>query len=113
MLTIKTSQSIRFARQPAKLQRKKGGGSMYIPIPVVLGAVALILVLLLIRHGGRRREDLLEPPAAVQIPEALASEVRGLMAQGHKLSAIKLVREKSGLDLKEAKDFVEQLDPKS
>ena len=76
---------------------------MYIPIPIVLGAVALILVLLLTCHGGRRREDLLEPPAAVQIPEALASEVRTLLAQHHKLSAIKLVRERSGLGLKEAK----------
>ena len=86
---------------------------MYIPIPIVLGAVALILVLLITRRGGRRREDLLEPPAAVQIPEALAREVRTLLAQGHKLSAIKLVRERSSLGLKEAKDVVERLEPDS
>src|SRR5688500_8443119 len=107
------SQSSRFVRHPAKLGWKKGGNSMYIPIPIVIGAVALILVLLLMRRGRAGRRDLLEPPAAMQIPAVLADEARILLAQGDKIAAIELVREQSGLGLKESKDFVERLEPDS
>jgi large subunit ribosomal protein L7/L12 len=86
---------------------------MYIPIPIVIGAVALILVLLLMRRGRAGRRDLLEPPAAMQIPAVLADEARILLAQGDKIAAIELVREQSGLGLKESKDFVERLEPDS
>jgi Ribosomal protein L7/L12 C-terminal domain len=37
-------------------------------------------------------------------------EVRGLLAQGQKIAAIKLVRQQTGSGLKDAKDFVEALE---
>lgn len=37
------------------------------------------------------------------------AEVRALMAAGQKIEAIKLVRQRTGLGLKEAKDYVERL----
>jgi ribosomal protein L7/L12 len=47
-------------------------------------------------------------------PEALGEqgstdEVRALMAEGKKIDAIKLVRERTGLGLADAKEFVERL----
>ena len=86
---------------------------MYIPIPIVLGTVALILVLLFMRRGGPNRADLLRPPVAVVISGDLADEVRTLLTRGDKIEAIRRVRERSGLGLKESKDFVEGLEPDS
>lgn len=37
-------------------------------------------------------------------------EVRGLIAQGQKIEAIKLVRQQTGSGLKDAKDFVEAME---
>jgi len=37
-------------------------------------------------------------------------EVRGLLAQGQKIDAIKLVRQQTGSGLKDAKDFVEAIE---
>jgi hypothetical protein len=37
-------------------------------------------------------------------------EVRGLLAQGQKISAIKLARQQTGCGLKDAKDFVEAIE---
>jgi ribosomal protein L7/L12 len=37
-------------------------------------------------------------------------QVRGLLAQGQKLEAIKLVRQQTGSGLKDAKDFVEAME---
>lgn len=47
-------------------------------------------------------------------PEALgeqasSDEVRALVAEGKKIEAIKLVRERTGLGLADAKEFVERL----
>jgi hypothetical protein len=43
-------------------------------------------------------------------PDTIRSEVERLARAGKKIDAIKLVRERAGLGLKEAKEFVEALD---
>ena len=43
-------------------------------------------------------------------PDTIRSEVERLARAGKKIDAIKLVRERAGLGLKEAKEFVEGLD---
>ena len=43
-------------------------------------------------------------------PDTIRSEVERLARAGKKIDAIKLVRERTGLGLKEAKEFVESLD---
>jgi hypothetical protein len=48
-------------------------------------------------------------PHAAAFNDALAQEARTLHLRGRKIMAIKLVRERTGCGLKEAKDFVESL----
>src|SRR3954469_10523698 len=45
-----------------------------------------------------------------QVPEADAAKIREFVFAGRKIQAIKLLREASGLGLKEAKDVVEALE---
>lgn len=49
-------------------------------------------------------------PASGGLPEDALADVRGLLQQGQKITAIKLVREHTGWGLKEAKDYVEALE---
>jgi len=60
------------------------------------------------------REDSIVPPApglaaTMQRAQEMSEEVRRLAAKGQKIEAIKLLREKSGIGLKEAKDLVDRL----
>ena len=49
-------------------------------------------------------------PASLSLNSSDAdAEVRALMAAGKKIEAIKLVRQRTGLGLKEAKDYVERM----
>jgi len=51
------------------------------------------------------------PPAPATVPEpgSLEAEILGLMQGQQKIEAIKLYRQRTGVGLKEAKDFVEAL----
>jgi ribosomal protein L7/L12 len=50
------------------------------------------------------------PPAPSALSgEALEQEARALVERGNKIGAIKLVREQTGLGLKESKDYVDRL----
>ncbi|HEX4568755.1 MAG TPA: ribosomal protein L7/L12 [Vicinamibacterales bacterium] len=50
-------------------------------------------------------------PASPAMNEGMwQHEVRGLLAQGQKIEAIKLVRQQTGCGLKDAKDFVEAME---
>jgi ribosomal protein L7/L12 len=77
--------------------------------------VALLLVLLLRwRKGGR--SDLAAPTeAAVKaqlmggVPSVMRAQVLQMKAEGRNIEAIKLVREKTGCDLKATKDAVDAL----
>jgi len=91
---------------------------------IVIG-LAVLGVLLVVLFRGRDRPrriglDRTRPPAGSSAasppatggeldPDDLA-EVRALLGANQKIAAIKLVRERTGMGLKEAKDFVEQHD---
>lgn len=47
--------------------------------------------------------------ATIKRAQDMSDEVQHLVAQGHKIEAIKLIRERAGLGLKEAKDLVDRL----
>ena len=47
--------------------------------------------------------------AAGAIDEELAEAARALVGSGRKIEAVKLVRERTGCGLKDAKDYVESL----
>lgn len=90
---------------------------MYVPLPFVAATVVLLLVLALLafrRRGGDMLEDQRREARSRAVPSA---ELRALLdrpdiaeaiAQGRKIEAIRLVRERSGLGLKEAKELVER-----
>lgn len=90
--------------------------TLSIPLLLLLGVALLGLGFVLGRSGGGRR-DLLRPPPAMPAPPrraaapaGLEDEIRGYLAQGNKLMAIKHAREVTGTGLKEAKDFVEAIE---
>lgn len=107
---------------------------MYLPVPVLaaIGIAFLALALLALRRRGGER-DLIAPPrlgtpapppppmpmptrtwpagaAPIgDLAEEIAGEVRELLAAGHKIEAIKLVRAATGMGLAEAKEMVERM----
>ena len=77
--------------------------------------VGLVLGLLLARYlpGQRAGRDLTAPPRPmVRVGDERIDdeEIRALIRQDRKIDAIKLVRERTGFSLAEAKDAVEALE---
>ncbi len=50
------------------------------------------------------------PPSTSAVAEDLRARVMPLLARGQKINAIKLVRDETGMGLKQAKDYVESLE---
>jgi hypothetical protein len=48
--------------------------------------------------------------SAAPIPSSVEAEIRALLQQRQKIAAIKLLRQNTGLDLKQAKDAVDALE---
>ena len=59
---------------------------------------------------GDGSPDRRSPTAPAQLPTELAATVRGLLQRGDKIAAIKLVRERMKLDLKDAKELVDKFE---
>jgi len=82
-----------------KLMREKKG----LPLAAAKEAVETIC----------REEAIVTPApglmATIQRAQQMSEEVRRLATSGRKIEAIKLLREKSGIGLKEAKDLVDRL----
>jgi ribosomal protein L7/L12 len=83
-------------------------------IIIVAAAILAVVVALLLRRlswGSSPGYTELTPRAApaVRLDPAAENELREMVARGQKIEAIKRVRELTGLGLKEAKDYVEQL----
>ena len=88
---------------------------MFVPLWLILVAAAVFLLLAGLAFRGRGGGEMLErqrlatpAPSADQLPVLADPEVRAALVQGNKIAAIKLVRERTGLGLKEAKDLVER-----
>jgi large subunit ribosomal protein L7/L12 len=68
-----------------------------------------------LEHAALRSGQVGQPPSVAPRPTGefhegwVSDEVRILAASGKKINAIKLVREQTGLGLKEAKDIVDRL----
>ncbi len=77
------------------------------------GGVAVMAVLSWQRSGGRKAEpeqDWWSAPAhPLALPTDVQAQVLVLRAQGKTIEAVKLVRERMGCGLKEAKDAVDTL----
>jgi ribosomal protein L7/L12 len=57
----------------------------------------------------RRKIEQVRRNAPAESSEAIDARARELLAAGEKIEAIKFIREQTGLDLKDAKDYVERL----
>ena len=63
-------------------------------------------------HGSPLEYVATQP--AVSVPDAtLEQEVQQMLAYGQKIHAVKLVRERTGLGLKESKDYVDDVERRS
>ena len=85
---------------------------MFIPLPIVAASVALIvgLLLFLLLRSPHGRGDLIEAPKLMRLPRDADDEVRSLAARSDGIAATRLLRETSGLGLKQAKEAVEQME---
>jgi len=79
---------------------------MDLPIVAAVAAAALVVIVVAVLVL-RRRSDVVVVPPRPQRGAAHPESLEGLLAQGKKIEAIKLVREQTGMGLKEAKDYVE------
>lgn len=96
---------------------------MFIPIPVLIAALVIGLVIygLLRLRGDAAARDPLETMGAdwtrrgtagggaYPTPAELEAQVRLLLEHDRKIEAIELVRQSTGMGLKDARDFVERL----
>jgi ribosomal protein L7/L12 len=83
-------------------------------VPILLTATALVLLGFLLFMVFRKWGTMSTPATMtlevpVSIGDDLDAELQALVAQGKKIHAIKLVRELTGLGLKESKDYVDRL----
>jgi ribosomal protein L7/L12 len=83
---------------------------------IAVGIAILVVVFVVARmlHGSRHEAGSMPGTPRSSPPKpragdhvALRREIDALLNQGRKIDAIKIVRERTGWDLKEAKDFVE------
>ena len=81
-------------------------------IVVVVAVVVLLIVLRLMLSRRDRGTELFVTEARGREPldGPLEDQVRALLRQRQKIQAIKLVRERTGIGLKEAKDAVEEVE---
>ena len=87
---------------------------------LLIAAVIIILPIVLSKLFSSRPRDTdrvmgadmpaPKPAAAADAPESLSAEVKKLLAQGKKIEAIKLAREKTGFLLEAAKDMVDTIE---
>jgi ribosomal protein L7/L12 len=76
----------------------------------VIGGVLMLVLTLRRRRREAKRVDLVAPPVPLpEISPEIRSAVLKLRAEGKRISAIKLVRERINVDLKTAKDIVERM----
>ena len=91
---------------------------MYVPLWLLIPAAVLLLVLLLRAFTGGSREmvagqrDAGFEPGAAHLAALAQPDVQAAIAGRRKIEAIKLVRERTGLGLREAKLLVERTAPR-
>ena len=78
-------------------------------IPVSIIIVAVLAIAVVVVRSSRSRDTVAAEPSQ-PLSNDLNEAARTLLAQGKKIHAIKLVRERSGIGLKEAKDYVDALE---
>jgi ribosomal protein L7/L12 len=83
-------------------------------VPILFTIAALVLLGYVLFVVFRKWGTMNNPTTITSLPpvaigDDIDAEIQGLVAQGKKIHAIKLVRELTGLGLKESKDYVDRL----
>lgn len=74
---------------------------------IVVVAIAVVIALFVLYRGLSRYNDRSwSPPQQLIVGDSIEQQARALVVEGKALQAIKLVREATGMGLKEAKDYV-------
>ena len=91
---------------------------MYVPLWLLVPMVILLAFLLARAFAGGNR-DMIErqraatfEPGSDHLTVLAQNDVQDAIARGRKIEAIKLVRERTGLGLKESKQLVERQSPR-
>ena len=91
---------------------------MFVPMPVLIAIGAAIILFFVLRGRARQadRDSLMDVSAAAPRsapktvpPQEIEAQVRMMLARGETIDAIKLVRDATGMGLKDAKDYVDGL----
>lgn len=97
---------------------------MFVPMPLLIIALVLFAIMgVLVLRGKRGSRDLIAPPSSPMRPPrsqpgpsnafvpqgGLTERAAQMKADGRLIEAIKMVREETGLGLREAKDLVDSL----
>ena len=88
---------------------------MFVPLWLIVLTFAALAVLAMLAFRGRgggemlERQRLASPASSADQRAVLASaEVRAALQRGDRIAAIRIVRQRTGLGLKDAKDLVER-----
>jgi ribosomal protein L7/L12 len=88
---------------------------MFVPLWLLTLAGVAFAILAFLAFRSRSSGDMIERqrraspvPSGDQLEALASAEVRAALVGGNKLEAIKLIRERTGLGLKEAKELVER-----
>ncbi|HEY0452208.1 ribosomal protein L7/L12 [Actinophytocola sp.] len=81
---------------------------MPVALQIVLGIGIALLIAAFVLRRGRPAPP---PPPAVPVTEELVVRLRALLAENKKIHAIKELRQRTGLSLVDAKNYVERLPP--
>jgi len=95
---------------------------MFVPLPLlVLAGIVFAILLVMAFRPRRARDDLIAAPRSParrvvvtpapdgSLPPDIEGQVTALIGQEQLIAAIKLVREATGMGLKDAKDLVENM----
>ncbi|MEJ2410452.1 MAG: ribosomal protein L7/L12 [Novosphingobium sp.] len=80
---------------------------------IILAALAVFVLGWIVGRGANGTRDLSGPPAIrafTEVGPAIRTEIESAIAAGRKIEAIKLLRDATGMGLKESKDAVEAME---
>ena len=92
---------------------------MFVPLYILIPAALLLLVLIARLFAGGRQREMIDgqrdagfEPGSDHLTVLAQPDVHDAIAKGRKIEAVKLVRERTGLGLKESKQLVERRLPR-
>ena len=92
---------------------------MFVPLYILIPAALLLLVLLARAFTGGHGREMLDrqreagfEPGSDHLTVLAQADVQAAIAGGRKIEAVRLVRERTGLGLRESKQLVERQSPR-